>query len=73
MTQLCAFRCLILRPQILKLEVSKSNSWKINFFLENYVTSEGAVLTMFYTNYQPLPIIRYQVRFYGFYAANYFE
>ena len=24
-------------------EVSKSNSWKINFFLENYVTSEGAV------------------------------
>ena len=39
------------------------------FFLENYVTSEGAVShnALFY---QPHPITRYQVRFY---AYNYFE
>ena len=37
-------------------------------FLENYVTSEGAVShSVLY--YQPLPITRYQVRFY---ANNYF-
>ena len=40
-----------------------------HFFLENYVTSEGAVShNVLY--YQPLPITRYQVRFY---AKNYFE
>ena len=34
------------------------------FFLENYVTSEGAVShNVLY--YQPLPITRYQVRFYA--------
>ena len=39
------------------------------FFLENYSTSEGAVShNVLY--YQPLPIARYQVRFY---AKNYFE
>ena len=39
------------------------------FFLENYATSEGAVShNVLY--YQPLPITRYQVRFY---ANNYFE
>ena len=39
------------------------------FFLENYITSEEAVShNVFY--YQPLPISRYQVRFY---ANNYFE
>ena len=39
------------------------------FFLENYVTSEGVVShNVLY--YQPLPITRYQVRFY---ANNYFE
>ena len=39
------------------------------FFLGNYVTSEGAVShNVLY--YQPLPIARYQVRFY---ADNYFE
>ena len=49
--------CLILRPQ---------NS---NFFLKNYATSDGAVShNVFY--YQPLPITRYQVRFY---ANNYVE
>ena len=39
------------------------------FFLENYVTSEGAIShNVLY--HQPLPITRYQVRFY---ADNYFE
>jgi hypothetical protein len=39
------------------------------FSLENYVTSEGAVShNVLY--HQPLPITRYQVRFY---ANNYFE
>ena len=41
--KLCAFRWLISRPQILKLEVMKSNSWKITSFSKNYFTSEGAV------------------------------
>ena len=53
-TKLCAFRCLI------------SENY---FFLENYVTSEGAVShKVLY--YQPLPITCYQVRFN---ANNYFE
>ena len=39
------------------------------FFLENYATSEGAVSHII-LYYQPLPITRYQVRFY---ANNYFE
>ena len=47
-----------------KLEVSKSNSWKITFFLENYSTSEGAVSHNVLC-YQPLPITRYQVWFYA--------
>ena len=52
-----------------ELEVSKSNLWKITYFLENYVTSEGAVShDVLY--YQPLPITRHQVRFC---ANNYFE
>ena len=39
------------------------------FFLENYITSEGAVShKVLY--YQPLPITSYQLRFY---ANNYFE
>ena len=39
------------------------------FFLKNYATSEGAVPhNVLY--YQPLPITRYQVRFY---ADNYFK
>ena len=51
-----------------KSEVSKSNRENY-FFLENYVTSEGAVShNVLY--YQPLPITHYQVRFY---ANNYFE
>ena len=39
------------------------------FFLKNFITSEGVVSdnVIFY---QPLPITRYQVRFY---AYNYFE
>ena len=39
------------------------------FFLDNYVTSEGAVShSVLY--YQQLPITRYQVKFY---ANNYFK
>ena len=54
-----------------KSEVSKSNSWKNYFFLENYFTSEGAVSHMvLHVYYQQLPITRYQVRFY---ATNFFE
>ena len=52
-----------------KLEVSKSNSWKITSFSKNHVTSEGAVShNVLY--YQPLPITRNQERFYD---DNYFE
>ena len=52
-----------------KLEVSKSNFVENYFYLENYITSEGAVShNVLY--YQPLPITRYQDRFY---ANNYFE
>ena len=52
--------------QMLDFDTSKSN-W--NIFLENYVTSEGAVShNVLY--YQQLSITRYQVRFY---ANNYFE
>ena len=40
-TKLCAFRCLISRPQT-KSEVSKSNSLRITFF-RKLLTSEGAV------------------------------
>ena len=50
-------------------EVSKLNSRENHFFLENYVTSDGAV----YHNvvyYQPLPITRYQVMCY---TNSYFE
>ena len=39
------------------------------FFLENYVTSEGAV-SHNVSYHQPLAITRYQE---GFYANNYFE
>ena len=61
--------------QMLDFETSKLILWSQNqicenyFFLENYVTSEGAVPhNVLY--YQQLPIARYQVRFY---ANNYFE
>ena len=50
-------------------EVSKSKFVENYFFLENYVTAEGAVShNVLY--YQPLPITRCQVRFY---AYKYFE
>ena len=52
-----------------KSEVSKSNSWKITSFSKTTSHQREPFLTMFYT-YQPLPITRYQVRFY---ADNYFE
>jgi hypothetical protein len=52
-----------------KSEVSKSNSWKITSFVENYGTSEGAVShNVLY--FQQLPITRYQVRIY---ANNFLE
>ena len=45
-------------------EVSKTNSWKITSFSKNYVTSKGAVShNVLY--HQPLPITRYQARFYA--------
>ena len=40
-----------------------------NFFLENYVTSDGEI-SHDVVYYQPFPITRYQVRFY---ADDYFE
>ena len=68
-TKMCAFRCLIWRPQILNLrsrnQISEKIllSWKLDF------TSKGAVShNVLY--HQPLPITCYQVRFY---ADNYFE
>ena len=45
-------------------EVSKSNSWKSAFSLENYVTSKGAVSHKI-LYHQPLPITLCQVRFYA--------
>ena len=63
-TKLCAFICLISRTQqILNLRSRNQIRGKY-FFLENYVTSEGAVShNVLYR--QPLPITRYQVRFYA--------
>ena len=62
--------------QMLDFETSHSKSRGLEikfvenyFFLENYITLEGAVShNVLYC--QPLPIIRYQVRLY---ANNYFE
>ena len=61
---------------LLDFETSTSNSkgfeiklFVNNFFLENYINSEGAVAhNVLY--HQPLPITRYQVRFYPY---NQFE
>ena len=62
--------------QMLDFGTSKSNSEVLKmklvenyFFLENCITSEGAVSHNF-LYYQQLPITRYQVRFY---ANAYFE
>ena len=52
-----------------KLEVSKSNSWKITSFSKTAPLQREPFLTIFFY-YQPLPTTRYQVRFY---ANNYFE
>ena len=65
--KLCAFRCLISRPQ--NLILIKIKFVENYFFLKNNDTLEGAVShNVLY--YQPLPITRYQVKFY---ANNYFE
>ena len=46
-----------------KFEVSNFKFMENYFFRKNYITSEGAVShKVLY--YQPLPITRYQVRFY---------
>ena len=67
--KLCTFRCLILRPQILNLRSENQIRGKLFFFLENYVTSEGAVShNVLY--HQPLSITRHQLRFCD---DNYFE
>ena len=64
--KLCAFIYLISRPRILNLMYRNLICGK---FLENYISSEGAVShNVLY--HQPLPITRYQERFY---ANNSFE
>ena len=66
-TKLCAFTCLISRPQVLNLR--SRNRFVENYFSQNYVTSEGAVShNVLY--HQPLPITHHQE---SFYANNYFE
>ena len=60
-TKLCAFRCLISKPQILNLRSQNQIRGKL-LFLENYVTSEVAI-SQNVLYYQPIPIICYQVRF----------
>ena len=45
--KLCAFRCLISRPQNSKSEVLKSNSWKITSFLKTM-----ALQRELFSNYQ---------------------
>jgi hypothetical protein len=63
--EVVCFQMLDFKTSNSKLEVSKSNLLKIT----SYVTSEGAVShNVLY--HQPLPITRYQVRFY---VNNYFE
>ena len=67
-TKLCALRYLILKPQIQSLRSQNQIRWKY-FFLENYITLEGAIShNVLY--YQQLSITRYKVRFY---ANNYFR
>ena len=51
-----------------KLEVSKSNPWKVTSFSKTTLLYEGAV-SQNVLYYQPLPFTRYQVRIYD----NYFE
>ena len=50
-TKLCAFICLISRPQnlILTTEVSKSNLWKITSFSKTTLLQREPFLTMFLT------------------------
>ena len=48
-TKLCAFRCLISRPQVLNLRSQKSNSWKVTSFSKTRSLQRELFLTMFYT------------------------
>ena len=67
-TKLCAFGCLISRPQNLNLR-SRNQIRRKLMFLENNVTSEWANdHNVLY--FQSLPITRYQVRLYD---INYYE
>ena len=61
--EVVCFKMLDFETSNSKSKVSKSNSWKITSFLQNYVSSEGAAShNVFY--YQQLSIAYYQVRFY---------
>ena len=65
--KVCAFRCLTLRPQnLVGLEIKFVENY---FFLENYVTSEGAASHNVLYHQAP-PITCHQERLY---ANNYFE
>ena len=56
-TKLCAFRCLISRPQVLNLRSRNRIRGKLLLSRKLYVTSEGAVShNVLY--YQPLPITK---------------
>ena len=63
--KMCAFRCLVSRPQILSLRPRNQIRGKLLLSKKkNPVTSEGAV-SHNVLQYQPLPITSYQVRFYA--------
>ena len=69
-TELCAFRCLISRPQVLNLRSRNQIRGKLLISRKlPHFRVEGAV-SQNVLYYQPLPITSYQVRFY---ANNYFE
>ena len=56
-TKLCAFWCLISRPQILNLR--SQNSWKITYFSKTTLLQREPFLTMFYTiNLSPLLVTK---------------
>ena len=65
--KLCAFRCLIARPQILNLRSQNQIHGKLHLS-QKLRYFRGSQFSQLY--YRPLPITHYQVRFY---ANNYFE
>ena len=64
--EVVCFQMLDFETSIWGLEIKFVENY---FFLENNITSGGAV-SHSVLHYQPLPITRYQERFYG---SNYFE